>query len=233
MIVRLHDLSARAPSLADLSAIAALIVACDELEISDVDARAQEEEMRKLWLAPGFNLPGDAWVIVHRKVQIVGYAAVHLQEEALLGLQLFVHPEHRGRGIGTLLIWLAEERARQMMRGIPSDLRVSLSTTVHGANQASLRFCEREGYRPVRSFWRLCVEMDESLVQSLGELHQGGKFKLDVVVDAPHSEGEAQLPTRAGVYRAHHYTVYEKELRADSMILEDLRGSDLLATPIK
>jgi GNAT superfamily N-acetyltransferase len=199
------------------------------METGGVDAHVQEEEIRRLWLAPGFSLQSDAWVIVNRKVQIVGYASVHLQEEALLSLQLFVHPEYRGRGIGTLLIWLAEERARQLMRGIQPDLRVCLSTTVHSSNQAALRLFEREDYKPVRNFWRLIVEMDEVLVQSFGELRQGGKFKLDVVVDAQQGGGETQSPARTSAYSAHHYTVYEKELRTACIVLEDLRESDLLA----
>jgi GNAT superfamily N-acetyltransferase len=229
MIVRLHNLSVRAPQLADLDDVAALIAACDEMETGGVDAHVQEEELRRLWLAPGFSLQHDAWVIVNRKVQIVGYASVYLQEEALFSLQLFVHPEYRGRGIGTLLIWLAEERARQLMRGIQPDLRVCLSTTVYSSNQAATSLFEREGYKPVRNFWRLIVEMDEVLVQSFGQLHQGGKFKLDVVVDAQQAAGETQPPARTSAYSAHHYTVYEKQLRADCIILEDLRESDLLA----
>lgn len=229
MIVRLHNLSVRAPRLADLDAVAELVVACDEMETGGVDAHVQEDELRRLWLAPGFSLRHDAWVIVNRKVQIVGYAAVHRQEEAPFSLQLFVHPEYRGRGIGTLLIWLAEERARQLLKSIQPDLRVCLCTTVYSSNQVAMSLFEREGYKPVRTFWRLIVEMDEVLVQSFGELRQGGKFKLDVVVDAQQVAGQTQPPTRTSAYSALHYTVYEKQLRADCIILEDLRESDLLA----
>jgi GNAT superfamily N-acetyltransferase len=229
MIVRLHNLAARAPKLADLAAIAALIATCDEMETGGVDVHGQEEELRRLWLAPGFSLQHDAWVIVNRKMQIVAYASVHLQEEALFRLHLFVHPEYRGRGIGTLLIWLAEERARQLMRDIRSELRVCLSTTVYSSNQAATNLFEREGYKPGRNFWRLIVEMDEVLVQSFGELRQGSKVKLDVVVDAQQAGGASQQTTRPSAYSAHHYTVYEKQLRADCIILEDMRESELLA----
>lgn len=229
MIVRLHNLSVRAPGLPDLDAVAALIDACDEMETGGVDAHVQEEDLRRLWQAPGFNLQNDAWVIVNRSGQIVAYAVVHLQEEALFSLQLLVHPEYRGRGIGTLLIWLAEERARQLMKGIQPDLCVCLCTTAHSSNQAATSLFERERYKAVRSFWRLIVEMDEVLVQSFGQLRQGGRFKLDVVVDAPQAGGQMQPPARTSAYSAHHYTVYEKQLRADCIILEDLRESDLLA----
>jgi GNAT superfamily N-acetyltransferase len=229
MIVRLHNLSARAPRLADLDAIAALIAACDEMETGGVDMHGQEEEPRRLWQAPGFCLQQDAWVIVDRNAHIVAYASVYLQEEALFSLQLFVHPAYRGRGIGTLLIWLAEERARQLMRGIRPELCVYLSTTVYSSNQAATSLFEREGYKPGRNFWRLIVEMDEVLVQSFGELRQGCKVKLDVVVDAQQAGGASQSWNRSSSYSAHHYTVYEKQLRADCIILEDMRESDLLA----
>jgi hypothetical protein len=168
-------------------------------------------------------------VIVNRKGRLVAYASVHLQEEALFSLRLFVHPEYRGRGIGTLLIWLAEERACQLMRGIHPELRVCLSTTVYSRNQSAISLFEREGYQPVRNFWRLIVEMDEALVQSFGELRQGRKVKLDVVVDAQQAGEATRYPACTSAYSAHHCTVYEKQLRADCIILEDMRESDLLA----
>jgi GNAT superfamily N-acetyltransferase len=229
MIVRLHNLAMRAPGMADLGAIAALISACDEMEAGGVDIHEQEERLRQLWLASGFHLLHDAWVIVSSKVQVVAYASVHLQEEAVLSLQLYVHPQYRNRGIGTLLIWLAEERARQLMRDIRPELCVCLRMTVHNENQVAMSLCEREGYRVVHDFWRLIVEMDETLVRSFCKPCQGGKVKLDVVVDARQAEVASRSAAHSSAYSAHHYLVYEKQLRAGCIILEDMREADLLA----
>ncbi len=219
MLVRLHNLSARAPVLVDLSAVTELIVACDEMETGGVDAHAQEEEVHRLWHTPGFSLQHDAWVIVDRKVQVVGYAAVYQHEEGQFSTHLLVHPDYRGRGIGTLLVWLVEDRARQVMSKVQPGMRISLNAVVHDGNQAAHCLFEREGYTAVRSYWRLIVEMDEVLVQSFDEARQGGTFKLDVMVDAQAGAGQGQPRVSAGTYSAHHYTVYEKELRSGRIVL--------------
>ncbi len=218
MIVRLHNLSARSPVMADLKSVTELMITCDIAESGITDPT--EEDVRNAWQTPNFNLRTDAWVIVTRKGQIVGYADVRRGEHEQLASSLRVHPDYRGRGIGTLLIWLVEERARQLIDDMPSDARITLISTVSSFNQVAHRLLEREGYTLVRSFWRPLIEMDEMADQSQAPVALLNKIKVDLVVDSRNMKGTMQLPRRTGIYVARQYDVYEKELRAGGELVE-------------
>ncbi|WP_165423776.1 GNAT family N-acetyltransferase [Ktedonosporobacter rubrisoli] len=208
MIVRLHSLSVRPPVWADLSAVVGLIKACVKEEAGIEEPT--EEEVHKSWQARNFNLRMDAWVIFTRKGDIVGYAEVRNCGDGRLVSMLRVHPAYRGRGIGTLLTWLVEERARQLMRRISLDIRVTLSNSVNSLNTAAHRLLEREGYSLVRNFWRLSIEMDEQLPD---EGARDGKIQMDLVIDSANLMGSTRLPRRTGMYVVRQYDVYEKVLR--------------------
>ena len=216
MIVRLHNLSARAPITSDLREVIELLIACETDESGMADA--MEEEVRNTWQEATFNLKTDAWVIVTNKGQIVGYAQVRSDEHEQFVALLRVHPEYRGRGIGTLLTWLVEERARYLLNYVSPDTRVTLSSIVSSSDRAACRLLEREGYSEVRSFWRLIIEMDEMPTESFDDFYQHGKLKVDLVVDAENLMGTTRLQRRTGMYVAHQYVVYEKELRAARII---------------
>ncbi|HEV2654176.1 MAG TPA: GNAT family N-acetyltransferase, partial [Ktedonobacteraceae bacterium] len=155
MIVRLHNLAARPPAMSDLKAVTALMVACDLAE-SGI-AEPVEEDVRRSWQEASFNLKTDAWVIVTNRGHIVGYAEVRRAGEQQLTSLLRVHPDYLGRGIGTLLVWLTEERSRQLLHSMARDLRVTLTTVVSNLNSRAQHLFEREGYAPSRHFWRLMI----------------------------------------------------------------------------
>ncbi len=211
MIVRLHNLSARPPAMSDLKAVTALMVACDLAESGVTEP--VEEDVRSSWQEPDFNLRTDAWVIITNKGHIVGYAEVRRSGEQQLTSLLRVHPDYLGRGIGTLLVWLTEERSRQLLHTISHEMRVILTTVVSNLNQRAQRLFEREGYTLSRSFWRLVIQMEDVSEQSLDELYRHGKLKVDLVIDAQNLMGTTQLAARTGMYVARQYNVYEKELR--------------------
>lgn len=220
MIVRLHNLSARVPVLDDLRAVVDLMIACDIVEPSGESVEAVGEDIRDAWQMSGFNLKTDAWVIVTNKGQLVGYADVRQNENGQFAMLLRVHPDFRGRGVGTLLLWMVEERARQLVQNVRSDLRVSLCSTLSSLNQVGHSLFEREGYAVAHRFWRIVIEMDEMPPQSFEELSQRGRLKVDVVVDSQASVGPMQR--RTGMYMVYQYEVYEKELRAGMQQEEDM-----------
>ena len=235
MIVRLHNLAARVPVLDDLRAVVELMVACDNAEpgISE-SVEAVEEDVRNTWQATGFNLKADAWVIVTNKGQIVGYADVRQNEDSQLTTVLRVHPAFRGRGIGTLLLWMVEERARQLAPNASDDLRVTLRSALSSLNHLGCSLLEREGYTVVHRFWRIVIEMDEVPPQSSEEFYQRGRLKVDVVVGSQTSVGTMQLQKRIGMYVVYPYVVYEKELRAARAVQleEDMLEEEACPIPV-
>ncbi len=200
MAVLLNNLSARAPRLADLEAVTGLLIACDTVEdgLSDYT----KEDLRSKWQKPGFKLEQDAWVIVTIKGQFVGYASVWLdRSDGRIEMDLRVHPQYTGRGIGTLLLRLAEHRARSLVQDAHPAVRVALNVSVNSVNQVAGMLLEREGYMLIDRLCRLLLEVDEP--SPVGAARGDFAFKI----------GVAQLQKRTGIYFMRQYDVYEKELR--------------------
>ncbi len=210
MIVRLHNLSARPPTLKDAVAVAELLKTCEREEVENTTlTEISEEEIRRVWHTPHFHLPTDAWVIATRNGQLVGYADIRSDMVGHYNALLHVHPDYRGRGIGTLLIWLLEERARHHLATLKIEQRVGLYITASSNNLRACTLLEREGYRRVRSFWRVLIDVHE---MHSSQIASNGKVCLDMVVDA--QQRVAHVEQSAAIYSTCQYAVYEKELRA-------------------
>ena len=218
MAVLLKNLLARSPKMEDMVAITELIRACDVDEYGLVDSTM--EDLTSNWHQPGFNLATDAWVIVTNKGQAVGFTCVWHRDYEQIFTFVCVHPEYRGRGIGTLLLRLVEERARQHVRNARPGSRVTLCGTVSSLNEQAKRLYEREGYAAIRKIWRIEVGANDSREES--SLHTAFKADLDIMsqrlIDA------TNLYDLDAVYIIREYEVYEKELRAGEKLpasLED------------
>ncbi len=215
MIVRLQNLSARAPVLADVPAIAELHHLDDDSVHGGVEAL--EESLRQDWQKSDFVLKLDAWVIVTMQAQIVGYAEVRCKSERLWNeftLNLHVHPGYRDRGLATLLIWLGEERARQLMDNAFVDRDVVLSSSVSSLNQWARKVYAREGYVLTRRFWRLVIGVDEAVTQSNIKLSQHGQLTVDVVLDTDTEIESDQEQQNPALYIARQYEIHTKVLRS-------------------
>jgi ribosomal protein S18 acetylase RimI-like enzyme len=212
MPAMLRNLLARAPNMDDLEAVAELRMASDLADYGMPDST--EQDILVDWQRPGFNLNTDAWVVVTTDGLFVGYASVWHCQYMRLYTFACVHPAYRGRGIGMLLLRLAEARAREQVGGAHQAVRVTLQSTVSHSNEGARRLLEREGYILLRHFWRLIVDTEDDPSESLAEDSQRGKLKLDLVVDAQNLVGTTQVHQRTGIYLAREYDIYEKELRA-------------------
>jgi ribosomal protein S18 acetylase RimI-like enzyme len=208
MAVLLKNLLARAPEMEDLVAITELITACDIAEYGIADSTMGD--LASNWHQPGFNLATDAWVIVTNKGQTVGFACVWHRDYEQIFTFVCVHPEYRSRGIGTLLLRLVEERARQHVRNARPGARVTLCGTVNSLNEQAKRLFEREGYTSIRKIWRIVVGSNDSVDKS-SRYHAD---KADLVVDSQRLVDATPLYDLDAIYIIREYVVYEKELRA-------------------
>src|SRR5574340_1491074 len=160
MAVLLKNLLARSPRMEDLITIAELIQACDVDEYGL--ANSTIKDLTSYWHQPGFNLTKDARVIVTNKGQAVGFSCVWHKDYEQIYTFVCVHPDYRGRGIGTLLLRLVEERARQLVRNAREGSRVTLCGTVTRLNEQARRLFEREGYSSIRTLWHIEVGTNDS-----------------------------------------------------------------------
>ncbi|HXZ04134.1 MAG TPA: GNAT family N-acetyltransferase, partial [Ktedonobacteraceae bacterium] len=162
----------------------------------------------------------DAWIIVTNKGRAVGFACVWHRDHEQIFTFVCVHPEYRGRGIGTLLLRLLEERARQHIRNARPGSRVTLCGTVSSLNEQSKRLFEREGYSVIRKIWH--IEIGANDLEK--EPSPNAVFKADLDVVSQRLVAATNLYHLDAIYLIREYEVYEKELRAGEKLpvrLED------------
>jgi GNAT superfamily N-acetyltransferase len=208
MPVKLAHLVARPPTEEDFYAIAELVAACDMAE--DGMAESSTRDLASRWQHDSYHLESDAWVIVNGRKQFAGFACVWHRDHEEFSTFICVHPQYRKRGIGTLLLRMAEQHARELMGLARPGARVSLRGMVSAKNAQTRCLFEREGYLSIREFWRVTLE----LVESSGDGdNPPGKFAIDLEVESGQLVGTTQLYDREGVYSVRQFVTYEKELR--------------------
>jgi mycothiol synthase len=147
----------RAPVESDIPAIIALLAAHDIAHTSIVDA-VTEEEIRQEWR--GLDTARDAWVILADNGPLAAYATLQSEGSGQIWADGYVHPLHWRRGLGTALVRLTEQRAREFAPNTPEGVRVALSNNVIASDAAGRQLLEGEGYQLVRMFSRMGIELE-------------------------------------------------------------------------
>jgi GNAT superfamily N-acetyltransferase len=118
------------------------------------------DELLTEWRLPGFNLVEDTWVVVAPDGTLAGYEEIlNRGQFAALSGDGYVHPLHTGRGIGTTMLRAMERRARELMAKAAPDLRVYIRNGMELKDEAGCILHEEEGYRRVRYFWQMEIEL--------------------------------------------------------------------------
>lgn len=132
----------------DAVAVAELVHASDAAVLDDPELLS-EQDVLDWWrrLVDGGNtvVETDAGVIA-------GYGAV-MRDGPVYAAFNFVHPDHTGRGIGTLLLGWSEELARS--QGVET-----LRASVIGPNRPAVELLEARGYHYLRSSYRMLIDLD-------------------------------------------------------------------------
>ena len=150
----------RSVQWSDLEAVTQLIYAACAAD-GDTVAAVTVEELKHEWETPGFDLEWDAFLVETRDGQVVGYEEFFDEyEHARLRTDGYVHPDFRGRGIGTALLRIVEQRARDEIELAEPDVRISLRSGIDNRDPASHELHRNEGYRPLRYQWRMEIKLD-------------------------------------------------------------------------
>jgi mycothiol synthase len=156
---QLLDIVMRAPAAGDARQVADLVIACDVGAFGSADYTI--EDLRGDWSQPGFVLETDALLVTTQAGAVIGYTAVHdYGQHARLASEGYVHPAHRGRGIGRALVRWAEGRARAMIGLAPAGAAVVLDQSMAGSDPAAAMLFGQEGYARVRTYWHMGIRMD-------------------------------------------------------------------------
>jgi mycothiol synthase len=138
--------SVRHPVVEDATAAAVVMTAADEAA-DDVAADDVVREWREL------DLENDVWLFEADGVVVA--CGFLLSRGTWIASEGFVDPAHVGCGLGSALLTLIEDRARELMPG------GKLTNGIVGSNRVAVALLEGRGFRPVRHFFRMAVELRE------------------------------------------------------------------------
>jgi mycothiol synthase len=139
----------RAPRQDEAQAVTDLVIACD---IHDLGAPDFElDDLLTDWNMPGFDLSRDA-VVVEEDGALAAYAAFIRNDY----VDVYVSPAHRDLGLGAKLLDWAERCAVER-----AGAGAVLGQVVTSTNDGARRLLEDRGYRPVRTYWRMSMPLDE------------------------------------------------------------------------
>lgn len=144
-----QDLNIRPPIDEDVPRLVDLLNACDEVDVGHPDSDVEDAVWP--WRLPTFDRQKDAWVVEAAAGEIVAYAMAHEQEA-----ETWVHPEHRGRGIGTQLLHLVEDRALAQSTG-----EVVLKQNISANQHAARDLLTRAGYEKSHFYTRMEIDIPD------------------------------------------------------------------------
>jgi mycothiol synthase len=137
--------------MADVAAVTALLAASERHFVGG--SFIDEGDVAGQWSAPSIDLAADSVGVLDGDV-LVGGALVDDRHH----LMVDVHPDHRGRGIGSTLAPWAEARARERDLGHGEQ-----ETAV--ADAAAAELLGARGYEPVHRDWVLRMDPDVPLTR--------------------------------------------------------------------
>jgi mycothiol synthase len=141
----------RAPTADDFAPIAAVVVA-DELNDAG-QSTLGADFLRGEWSR--IDLATDAWVAADDTGAIVGYGQVALEPPDVAQSWGVVHPEHRGRGVGSALLDRIGERAAALATSSPRRFRHA----VNAGDRAAAALLDARGLRPEHHFWHMQIDL--------------------------------------------------------------------------
>jgi GNAT superfamily N-acetyltransferase len=139
-------MNVRRPTEADAPVVTELIAAMDTHFVGAPELT--EEDLQDEW--NDLELDRDAWLF-ELDGELAGYSVLHTGAHVFA--DGYVHPRHFGRGVGTRIVELTEEEARS--RKLQAIRNAVLAADVHAR-----ALLESRGYRALRHFYRMAIELD-------------------------------------------------------------------------
>jgi mycothiol synthase len=143
----------RPATMEDVDAVADVLAAEDLAATGAIFYDA--DFVRLVWSGGVIDMPNDTWVVVAPEGRVVGHANVGRETEDVAEAWGIVHPDHRGQGIGSLLLDLVDERAALLLSH-GGRLQQSVSDT----DRVAARMLRARGFQRARSFRHMQAELD-------------------------------------------------------------------------
>ncbi len=187
-------------------------------ELTDLDA------LRNDLQSPDFNMAEDMRLVFAPNGQLAGYLETWITAKPPVHPWIWgrVDPDYEGKGIGTWLMYWAEQRALQALPNVPAELRFAPRVSTYRNAQRPKRLFERMGYEYIRSSYHMLIEMREPVANA--EFPEGITLRTYI----PETDAAAVYQAQCDSFRDHFgYTEqpFEEGLKHFKHFWEDA-GSD-------
>lgn len=152
--------SCRPAEMRDVERVVSVFNACSLDVMGIVDFSA--DELRGDWELPGFDLAGDTRVVLSPASDLVAYGDLWgtSQTFARLTSWVRVHPDYKGRGIGTYLNEWVEARAGRDVAKAPAGARVVLTNWAPAADMDARKLLETLGMSAAAYSWEMAIGLE-------------------------------------------------------------------------
>jgi mycothiol synthase len=150
---------ARAATLDDAQAVTDLANVCAVVDIGYADTEVSDTVTD--WQSPYCN-PQTNIRLVLEGDRLVGYAGLWVEPPcAAVWSWCRVHPDYLGQGIGAYLAeWIEASARTEGPAWAPEGTRIALRQTKPDQDSVSRDLLLRNGYRPIRHFLRMVIDLD-------------------------------------------------------------------------
>src|SRR5919201_666776 len=182
------------------------------------------DDIRNEWRRT--DLARDTWAW-ERNGRLAAFGILRSRGDEL-SVNGFVHPDFRGRGLGTAILRATEARARE--RG-----GTQLDNGILAADRVAAALLEANGYRDVRHYYVMTIELDgpppepewpEGLVprpfereharalllRVFGQFYERGERRVSLNVHTENPTGATRLYESVGMHVEREEILYQKEL---------------------
>lgn len=149
----------RHPTEADVPGAQAVLDAAESYDAGET--RAHDDELATDWRDPGTHPETDWWVIVGPADSIVAVGWLHPETAGEITADHYVHPAHRGLGLGDLLLDLIVARAAQLSPRRPDGAARMLVAWSEDRDHVRRAALKARGFEPARQFYEMAVDLDE------------------------------------------------------------------------
>ena len=157
------------------------------------------EDIKKELTMPKFDINLSTQIVETLKGKIIGFAKVltfeNLPVHPYIGIN--VDPEFQNKGIGTMLLEWAQNRAGEFIDEVPEDMRVSLMSGAKKDYKPAEALLKKSGFSPIRYFFEMETELNEFYEGS--ELP--GNIKICTFKDRPILEDVCKADTE--IFKEH------------------------------
>lgn len=153
---------ARPITLDDAPTVVALIN--EQYQQIGIERVAQADNYLTEWKEPSFDISRSSQLISDATGKVVAYAIVwdNRPTPVRIGGQWMVQNALYDSAVSTAIVDWIERRAQLALDRCDASYKVTLNSGVYEKNTAKIEALTRAGFKHIRNFWRMLIEMDSA-----------------------------------------------------------------------